>query len=36
VQRGERFFPELEDQYTDPTTSRKTPLLFPRASAKTA
>jgi DNA-binding NarL/FixJ family response regulator len=37
VQRGERFFPELEDdQYSGPNTSRKTPLMFPRASAKTA
>jgi DNA-binding NarL/FixJ family response regulator len=37
VQRGERFFPELEDdQDTGPTTSPKAPSMFPRASAKTA
>jgi DNA-binding NarL/FixJ family response regulator len=37
VQRGERFFPELEhDQDREPTTSRKAPSVFPRASAKTA
>jgi DNA-binding NarL/FixJ family response regulator len=37
VQRGERFFPELEhDQDTGPTTSRKPPLVFPKVSAKTA
>jgi len=37
VQRGERFFPELEDyQDTRPTTSPNAPSMFPRASAKTA